>query len=173
MRALAWIWYLLFWELRKVLSLKPISLKCLTPLWPHKMSFYLNTHAHSRNGSMSILRLAIWILIRAHDQNPTNLILQLYLLYSCSLKQVGSANARSAWVIANTQQPHLVVMYSVGTNSRHPEKYVHMCVCVLCVWHCSVCRSCIMEWCNEKPECPLCRTPLTHSSLVCLYHSDF
>ncbi|KAL6212245.1 hypothetical protein ACLB2K_017466 [Fragaria x ananassa] len=32
---------------------------------------------------------------------------------------------------------------------------------------------CIMEWCNEKPECPLCRTPITHSSLVCLYHSDF
>ncbi|XP_057957812.1 peroxisome biogenesis factor 10 isoform X2 [Malania oleifera] len=35
------------------------------------------------------------------------------------------------------------------------------------------CWSCITEWCNEKPECPLCRTPLTHSSLVCLYHSDF
>lgn len=30
-----------------------------------------------------------------------------------------------------------------------------------------------MEWCNEKQECPLCRTPNTHSSLVCLYHSDF
>ncbi|GAB2222989.1 hypothetical protein Droror1_Dr00017122 [Drosera rotundifolia] len=35
------------------------------------------------------------------------------------------------------------------------------------------CWNCIMEWCNEKLECPLCRTPLTHSSLVCLYHSDF
>ncbi|KAI3980221.1 hypothetical protein MKX01_033362 [Papaver californicum] len=35
------------------------------------------------------------------------------------------------------------------------------------------CWNCIMEWCNEKPECPLCRTPLTHSSLVCIYHSDF
>nr|ANS59745.1 ZFP8 [Betula platyphylla] len=35
------------------------------------------------------------------------------------------------------------------------------------------CWNCIMEWCNEKPECPLCRTPMTHSSLVCLYHSDF
>lgn len=34
-------------------------------------------------------------------------------------------------------------------------------------------RNCIMEWCNEKPECPLCRSPVTHSSLVCLYHSDF
>ncbi|KAL6997353.1 peroxisome biogenesis factor 10 [Sarracenia purpurea var. burkii] len=37
----------------------------------------------------------------------------------------------------------------------------------------SFCRNCIMEWCNEKPECPLCRSPVTHSSLVCLYHSDF
>ncbi|CAK9165607.1 unnamed protein product [Ilex paraguariensis] len=35
------------------------------------------------------------------------------------------------------------------------------------------CWNCIMEWCNEKPECPLCRSPMTHSSLVCLYHSDF
>ncbi|KAF2923863.1 hypothetical protein DAI22_07g225000 [Oryza sativa Japonica Group] len=35
------------------------------------------------------------------------------------------------------------------------------------------CWSCIMEWCNEKPECPLCRTPITHSSLICIYHSDF
>ncbi|XP_006658799.2 peroxisome biogenesis factor 10 [Oryza brachyantha] len=35
------------------------------------------------------------------------------------------------------------------------------------------CWGCIMEWCNEKPECPLCRTPITHSSLICIYHSDF
>nr|POF10973.1 peroxisome biogenesis factor 10 [Quercus suber] len=28
------------------------------------------------------------------------------------------------------------------------------------------CWNCIMEWCNEKPECPLCRNPITHSSLV-------
>ncbi|XP_039145266.1 peroxisome biogenesis factor 10 [Dioscorea cayenensis subsp. rotundata] len=35
------------------------------------------------------------------------------------------------------------------------------------------CWNCIMAWCNEKPECPLCRTPMTHSSLVCIYHSDF
>eukprot|EP00268_Persea_americana_P017885 TRINITY_DN18734_c0_g1_i3.p1 TRINITY_DN18734_c0_g1~~TRINITY_DN18734_c0_g1_i3.p1 ORF type:complete len:175 (+),score=11.74 TRINITY_DN18734_c0_g1_i3:343-867(+) len=35
------------------------------------------------------------------------------------------------------------------------------------------CWNCIMEWCNEKPECPLCRTPVSHSSLVCIYHSDF
>ncbi|KAG4953725.1 hypothetical protein AAZX31_14G098300 [Glycine max] len=35
------------------------------------------------------------------------------------------------------------------------------------------CWNCITEWCNEKPECPLCRTPITHSSLVCVYHSDF
>jgi hypothetical protein len=42
-------------------------------------------------------------------------------------------------------------------------------ICDMLFW----CRNCIMEWCNEKPECPLCRTPITHSSLVCLYHSDF
>ncbi|OVA11810.1 zinc finger protein [Macleaya cordata] len=26
------------------------------------------------------------------------------------------------------------------------------------------CWNCIMEWCNEKPECPLCRTPLLIST---------
>jgi hypothetical protein len=34
-------------------------------------------------------------------------------------------------------------------------------------------RKCIAEWCNEKPECPLCRAPITHSELVCLYHAEF
>uniref|UniRef100_A0A0E0HQI3 RING-type E3 ubiquitin transferase n=1 Tax=Oryza nivara TaxID=4536 RepID=A0A0E0HQI3_ORYNI len=34
------------------------------------------------------------------------------------------------------------------------------------------CWSCIMEWCNEKPECPLCRTPITHSSR-CLSEISF
>ena len=42
----------------------------------------------------------------------------------------------------------------------------------LCFLFDALCRNCITEWCNEKPECPLCRTPITHWSLVCLYHSD-
>ncbi|WIA38650.1 hypothetical protein OEZ86_001959 [Tetradesmus obliquus] len=28
-------------------------------------------------------------------------------------------------------------------------------------------------WCTEKPECPLCRTAVVPSQLVCVYHSDF
>ncbi|XP_024545002.1 peroxisome biogenesis factor 10-like isoform X2 [Selaginella moellendorffii] len=35
------------------------------------------------------------------------------------------------------------------------------------------CWTCVAEWCNEKPECPLCRAPVLHSSLVCVYHADF
>eukprot|EP00271_Cylindrocystis_brebissonii_P009738 TRINITY_DN2490_c0_g1_i1.p1 TRINITY_DN2490_c0_g1~~TRINITY_DN2490_c0_g1_i1.p1 ORF type:complete len:551 (-),score=82.01 TRINITY_DN2490_c0_g1_i1:570-2222(-) len=35
------------------------------------------------------------------------------------------------------------------------------------------CWHCIAEWCNEKPECPLCRSPSRHASLVPLAHSDF
>jgi len=32
------------------------------------------------------------------------------------------------------------------------------------------CWQCITEWCNNKPECPLCRRPLTLQSLICVYH---
>jgi len=34
------------------------------------------------------------------------------------------------------------------------------------------CWQCIAQWCLEKPECPLCRTGVVTSQLVCLYHAD-
>ena len=35
------------------------------------------------------------------------------------------------------------------------------------------CWRCIAEWCQRKPECPLCRTPFSTSHLICLHHTDF
>jgi hypothetical protein len=35
------------------------------------------------------------------------------------------------------------------------------------------CWHCIAQWCNEKPECPLCRSAVISPQLVCVYHSDF
>lgn len=35
------------------------------------------------------------------------------------------------------------------------------------------CWDCIATWCNEKPECPLCRTAVTGPQLVCVYHSQY
>lgn len=35
------------------------------------------------------------------------------------------------------------------------------------------CWQCIADWHNQKPECPLCRSPFTTSGLVCVYNSDF
>jgi peroxin-10 len=32
------------------------------------------------------------------------------------------------------------------------------------------CWSCISEWCNSKPECPLCRTPQRTGDLLPVYH---
>eukprot|EP00899_Mesostigma_viride_P000570 jgi/Mesvir1/10513/Mv21761-RA.1 len=34
------------------------------------------------------------------------------------------------------------------------------------------CWHCIAEWCNAKPECPLCRAPVAHSALVPVFHMD-
>lgn len=35
------------------------------------------------------------------------------------------------------------------------------------------CWHCIAQWCNEKPECPLCRSAVVSPQLVCLYHCNF
>eukprot|EP01113_Clastostelium_recurvatum_P045490 TRINITY_DN7821_c0_g1_i1.p1 TRINITY_DN7821_c0_g1~~TRINITY_DN7821_c0_g1_i1.p1 ORF type:complete len:243 (-),score=33.02 TRINITY_DN7821_c0_g1_i1:46-774(-) len=32
------------------------------------------------------------------------------------------------------------------------------------------CWTCITEWCSTKPECPLCRQPLTMQGLIPVYH---
>eukprot|EP00250_Pteridium_aquilinum_P019644 c24512_g1_i1 orf=489-1685(-) len=34
------------------------------------------------------------------------------------------------------------------------------------------CWVCIIDWCNEKTECPLCRSPMSQSDLVCMYNAD-
>jgi hypothetical protein len=35
------------------------------------------------------------------------------------------------------------------------------------------CWACAAHWCSERPECPLCRSPVAASQLVCLYYADF
>ncbi|EFN58371.1 hypothetical protein CHLNCDRAFT_16970, partial [Chlorella variabilis] len=35
------------------------------------------------------------------------------------------------------------------------------------------CWQCITDWCNQKPECPLCRADFNPSWLVCVRHADF
>eukprot|EP00250_Pteridium_aquilinum_P010390 c19352_g1_i1 orf=157-1242(+) len=35
------------------------------------------------------------------------------------------------------------------------------------------CWDCVAECCNQKPECPLCRSPMTHSDLVPIYNAHY
>ena len=34
------------------------------------------------------------------------------------------------------------------------------------------CWSCVLHWCNQKEECPLCRAEAEPNQLVCMYHID-
>ena len=34
------------------------------------------------------------------------------------------------------------------------------------------CWNCIAQWCNKKPECPLCRSEVTTSDLVVVHGAD-
>lgn len=35
------------------------------------------------------------------------------------------------------------------------------------------CWNCVVSWCKQKPECPLCRAPLQLAELVLVNHSDY
>lgn len=109
----------------------------------------------------------------------------------------GSSSEQGAAALQQSQQKHAVLLPDPVEQSSVPEQPSAASAsvtdpegasssggqqCPLCLSTRShptctpcghvFCWLCIAQWCLEKPECPLCRTGVVSSQLVCLYNSN-
>lgn len=90
-----------------------------------------------------------------------------------------SSGSSSSWQYVEQQQQQLQQQSVLSGSSRLGSgKQCPLCLSSRANPTCTPCGhvfcwQCIAQWCTEKPECPLCRTAVVPSQLVCVYHSDF
>jgi len=109
------------------------------------------------------------------EARPSYQILGLLLLIQ--LLVTGSKAVREK--LGNSQQAQQQDVNSQLSASDNTEEEISSFKCSLCLGErrntaatsCGhlFCWSCITEWINSKPECPLCRTPVQMQALTAVY----